>query len=145
MLQCIARLLLVAALASSGAAAPFLHVHAHGPDHGASASHGEGNDEHCEHHYAEGVHWHVTEGPGREAGGALGAAGRGHRHAAVTLSVAMIEATPIDVEESVGPADVPAVDVQPGPRGVPTSVDPTAGPDPPSRAVSAARAPPVRS
>lgn len=138
----IARVLLAVTLAWSGVSAPFLHVHAHGP-HGAS-SHADGIDEHCAHHHAEGVHWHPTGSAASDGGGALATAA-GHRHAAVALSAAAIESSSIDVGRSLTPIESPEAGAPPMERGTRTPVDPTAGPDPPPRAVAAARAPPVRS
>ena len=143
MLKRIAHLLLVAVTASSGISAPFMHVHAHGPEHGAS-THGEAVDEHCAHHHAEGVHWHLeTAAP--DAGGGLAAAARGHRHAAVALSVVAVGTSTACLDASAAPADLPGAVARPVEHGVRTPVDPTTGPDPPPRAVPAARAPPVRS
>jgi len=140
----IARVLLAAALVSSGVFAPFMHVHAHGSAHGAS-SHGEGTDEHCAHHHAEGVHWHPTRSAASDSGGALATADAGHRHAAVALSSAAIGSPSTDVGLSLAPLEAPEAAAPAVERGVRTPVDPTAGPDPPPRAVGAARAPPVRS
>ncbi len=139
----IARVLLAAALASSGVSAPFLHVHAHGP-HGAS-SHADGIDEHCAHHHAEGVHWHPTGSAASDSGSTLATAGAGHRHAAVALSAAAIESSSVDVGRSLTPIGAPEAGAPPVQRAARTPVDPTAGPDPPPRTVDAARAPPVRS
>ena len=143
MLQCVAHVLLVGAVASSSVSAPFLHVHAHGSHSGVS-SHGEGVDEHCAHHHAEGAHWHVAEGrvPGADE---LAGAVSGHRHAAVALSAVAIEASPVCLDASVAPLETPEAGPPPASRGAHTHVDSTAGPDPPPRAVNAARAPPARS
>ncbi len=143
MLQCVAHVLLVGVVASSSVSAPFLHVHAHGSHSGVS-SHGEGVDEHCAHHHAEGAHWHVAEG--RVSGAdALAGAVAGHRHAAVTLPAVAIEAAPVCLDASVAPLETPEAGPPPVSRGAHRHVDSTAGPDPPPRAVNAARAPPVRS
>ena len=143
MLHRIAHMLLVGAVASSGVSAPFLHVHAHGSHFGVS-SHGEGVDEHCAHHHAEGAHWHVADGrvPGADE---LAGAAPGHRHAAVTLSAVAIGASSVCLDASVAPLATPEADPPPASRGAHTHVDSTAGPDPPPRAVNAARAPPARS
>ena len=143
MLQCSVRLLLAVVLASSGASAPFMHVHAHGAAH--EASHGDGIDEHCAHHHAEGAHWHPTAGATPGGAGALAPAGAGHRHAAVALSAAAIESSSIDVGQALAPLDAPGAGAPPVERGVRIPVDPTAGPDPPPCVVDAARAPPFRS
>lgn len=139
----IACVLLAVALASSGVTAPFMHVHAHGAAH--PASHGDGIDEHCAHHHAEGAHWHPPGSAAPDGGGALATAGAGHRHAAVALSAAAIESSSTDVGLSLAPIEGPDAGAPPIERGARTPVDPTAGPDPPPRAVGAARAPPVRS
>ena len=144
MLRRLARVLLVAVLVPSGATAPFMHVHAHGSAHGAS-SHEDGIDEHCAHHHVGGAHWHATGGAAAAGGGALATAGGRHRHAAVALSAAAIESSSMDVGRSLAPIEAPEAAAPPIERGVRTPVDPTAGPDPPRRAVDAARAPPVRS
>ena len=140
----IARVLLAVALASSGVSAPFMHVHAHGSAHVAS-SHGEGIDEHCAHHHAEGVHWHPPGSAAPARGGALATAAAGHLHAAVALSAAAIGSSPVDVGQFLATVEAPEAGAPPIERGVRTPVDPTAGPDPPPCAVGAARAPPVRS
>lgn len=145
MLHRIAHVLLAGVVASSGVSAPFRHVHAHGPDSGVSSSHGEGIDEHCAHHHAEGLHWHLTGTRAADAGGSLATAGSGHRHAAVALSAVATETAPVCLDASVAPHETPEAAVPPTSRGVRAHVDPTAGPDPPPRAVNAARAPPVRS
>ena len=134
----IACVLLAVTLVSSGVSAPFMHVHAHG-----ASSHGEGIDEHCAHHHAEGVHWHPTRSAAPDSGGAL-ATGAGHRHAAVALSGAAIESSSTDLGRSLAAIETPETGAAPVERGVRTPVDPTAGPDPPHR-TAAARAPPVRS
>ena len=144
MLQRIARALLAVALASSGATAPFMHVHAHGSAHGASA-HGDGIDEHCEHHHAEGAHWHPAGKAPADDGGAPAAAEAGHRHAAVALSAAAIESLSTGVGPFPAAVEAPEAGAPPIERGVRAPVDSTAGPDPPPRTVAAARAPPVRS
>lgn len=144
MLHRIAHVLLVAALASSSVSAPFQHVHAHGPAYGASSSHGEATDEHCAHHHAEGAHWHLAEGRTSGADGARAAAGAGHRHAAVALPSIAVETSPICVDVSAAPVELPDAAALPNPPGVPAPVDANAGPDPPPRAASAARAPPAR-
>ena len=143
MLQRIAHGLLVAALASSGVAGPFQHVHAHGPAHGESLSHGEATDEHCAHHHAEGAHWHLAEGHAG-ADEAPTATGPAHRHAAVALPSVAVETSLVGVDVSAAPAELPDADALPTPLGVPAPVDANAGPDPPPRAANAARAPPVR-
>ena len=140
----IAHVLLVVALASSGVAAPFRHVHAHGPAHGRSSSHGEAADEHCAHHHAEGAHWHLAESRAAGADGSRPAAGPAHRHAAVTLPSVAVETSPVWIDVSAAPVEMPAAGVLPTPLEAYAPVDLTAGPDPPSR-VDAARAPPVRS
>ena len=144
MLHCIVRLLLVAALAFTGALAPFMHVHAHGSGHGSSA-HGEAVDEHCAHHHAEGAHWHPTGSPARgpDAGSAL--AGSRHRHAAVTLSAAAIAAASIDVAAHSVRVAAPENGIPPLTAGARAPVAADAGPDPPPSPHRAARAPPVRS
>ena len=140
----IARVLLAVALVSSGVSAPFLHVHAHGSGHVASL-HGEGVDEHCAHHHAEGVHWHPTGSPASDGGSALATAGAGHRHAAVAVSAAAIESSSTDLGRSFTPLEAPEAGAPPLERGARAPIDPTAGPDPPFRTVAAARAPPARS
>ena len=145
MLHRIAHVLLAAALASSGVSAPFQHVHAHGPAHGVSSSHGEATDEHCAHHRAEGAHWHLAEGHASGADGAPTATGPGHRHAAVALPSVAVETSLVGVDMSAAPVELPDADALPTPPGVPAPVDASAGPDPPPRAANAARAPPVRS
>ena len=143
MLHRIARLLLVVVLVSSGATAPFLHVHAHGADHGVSSSHARQADAHCAHHHAEGVHWHPARNRAPDAAGALAAVGFGHRHAAVALSAAAMEASPVCLAAPGAWVEPPETGVLPTSPGAHAPVDPTAGPDPPPRAVNAARAPPV--
>ena len=144
MLQRMVRLLLVMALASSGASARFLHVHAHGPDHGVSSAHGDSTDEHCAHHHSEGAHWHLAEGRASEADGSQTEAASRHHHAAVTLASVAVETSPVCVDVPAARVAMPDADAVPGPRGVRPPVDPTAGPDPPPRSAAAARAPPVR-
>lgn len=139
----IARVLLALALASSGVSAPFLHVHAHGSAH--AASHGAGTDEHCEHHHAEGVHWHPAGSAAPDSGGSLATAGGGHLHAAVALSAAAIESASTDVGRSITPIEAPEAGAPPMEHGARAPVDPITGPDPPPLARAAARAPPVRS
>ena len=141
--QRIVRVLLAVALASSGATAPFMHVHAHGAAH--AASHGDGIDEHCAHHHAEGAHWHPAGTATAGGGSALATAGGAHRHAAVALSASAIEGSPTGVGPSLAPVEAPEAGAPPIERGGRAPVDPTTGPDPPPRAVAAARAPPVRS
>ena len=138
----IARVLLAVALVSSGVTAPFMHVHAHGAAH--PASHGDGTDEHCAHHHAEGAHWHPPGSAASDGGGALATAGGGHRHAAVALSAAAIETSSPAVDQPWLRLDAPESGIPSKPARAHLPVDPTAGPDPPPRAV-AARAPPVRS
>jgi len=137
--QRIARVLLAVALASSGATAPFMHVHVH-----VASSHGDGIDEHCAHHHAEGVHWHTAGNPAADGGGALATAGTAHRHAAVALSAAAIESSSTGVGPSPAAGEALEAGALPIERGVRAPVDPTTGPDPPPRTVAAARAPPVR-
>lgn len=142
----IAHVLLVAVLASSGASAQFRHVHAHGathhPGHGAPSSHGDELDEHCAHHHTQGVHWHAAGKGAADAEAELAAAG--HGHAAVTLSAVAIEVSPVRLDAPAAQLEAPEAGTVPGPRSLHAPVDPTAGPDPPPRAVDAARAPPVR-
>ena len=138
----IARVLLAVLLASSGVTAPFMHVHAHGSAHPA-ASHGDGIDEHCAHHHSAGAHWHPAGNAAADSGAALAAAG--HRHAAVAMSAAAIEGSPTDVGQSFAPLDAPESGMPSHPSGARAPVAEDAGPDPPLRAVAAARAPPARS
>ncbi len=145
MLQRVAHLLLVAALASSGASAPFLHVHAHGRDHGAAASDGRRIDAHCAHHHAAGAHWHLNGGPAADAGGVLALAGDRHRHAAVALSAVAVETSPTWVAPAGALTCLPGAGLPPDPCGVHTPVDATTGPDPPPLSGDAARGPPVGS
>lgn len=142
MLHCIARLLLVVALVSSGATAPFLHVHAHGADHGAS--HPGRADEHCAHHHAEGAHWHLGGSPASRAGGALATGAASHRHAAVALSAAAVETAAVGLDAACALVDAPESAVPAGPGGMRARVAADAGPDPPPLILLATRAPPVR-
>ena len=141
MLQRMVHLLLVAALSSSGASAPFLHVHAHGPGYGAS-SHGGSVDEHCAHHHAEGAHWHLPGNPASDAGGALA---DGHGHAAISLSAVAIETPPTDAGAPSVPWDAPENGVASRPAGPRVPVPADAGPDPPPLPLPATRGPPARS
>ena len=143
MLQRIARLLLVVALVSSGATAPFLHVHAHGADHGAS--HAGRADEHCAHHHAEGAHWHPGGSPAPRTGGAFETGAASHRHAAVALSAAAVETASVGLDAPRAVVDTPASAVPAGPGDQRARVAADAGPDPPPLILLAARAPPVRS
>ena len=138
MLQRMVHLLLVAAFSSSGASAPFLHVHAHGPGYGGAV------DEHCAHHHAEGAHWHPPGNPAPDARSALAASGAGHRHAAVSLSAVAIETPSTDTGAPSVLFDAPENGVAPRPAGpcVPVSAD--AGPDPPPLPLPATRGPPAR-
>jgi hypothetical protein len=138
----IAHLLLVAALVSSGAAAPFLHVHAHGPGHPASSP-GGAVDEHCAHHHAAGAHWHPVETPSSVPCGPRAAA-PGHRHDAVALSTAAIETSTAGPVAPTARVQTPATVARPVECGMRRPVDPTAGPDPPLRTLDPARAPPAR-
>ena len=142
----IAHVLLVAVLASSGASAPFRHVHAHGsahhPAHGAPSSHGDESDEHCAHHHTQGAHWHPAVEGAADAEAELAAAG--HGHAAVTLSAVAIEVSPVRPDAPAARLAGPEAGTVPVPRSLHAPVDPTTGPDPPPRALDAARAPPVR-
>ena len=145
MLHRVARLLLVGTLVSSGASAPFVHVHVHGRDHGTSPSTGGEIDAHCAHHRSAGAHWHPT---GRQAAGAAGAraaAGDRHRHAAVAPTAAAVETPSVRVAAAPALIEAPEAGVVPSPRGGRAPVGAIVGPDPPPRAVLAARAPPVRS
>lgn len=139
-----ARVLLAAALASSGAVAPFLHVHAHGAAHPVSA-HAGASDEHCAHHHAAGAHWHPIGPPSSEGGRSPAAAAPWGLHAAVALSAAATETPAVRLAAPAVPAAAPETGVLPAPRGARRPVDPTSGPDPPPRAVDAARAPPAPS
>ena len=140
----IARVVLAVALASSGVSAPFMHVHAHGSAHPVS-SHGDGIDEHCAHHHSAGAHWHPAGNAAPHSGTALAAAGAGHRHAAVVVSAAAIESSPLDIGQSFAPLDAPESGMLSDPSGARAPVAEDAGPDPPPRTVDAARAPPARS
>lgn len=142
MLYRIARLLLVVALVSSGATAPFLHVHAHGADHGVS--HAEDADEHCAHHHAEGAHWHPGGSPGPRTGGAFTVDSPWHRHAAVALSAAAVQTASAGLDAACALVDTPASAAPAGPGGMRARVAADAGPDPPPLILLAARAPPVR-
>lgn len=142
MLHRIARLLLVVALVSSGATAPFLHVHAHGADHGGS--HAEEADEHCAHHHAEGAHWHLGGSPAPRTGGAFATDSASHRHAAVALSAAAVETVAAGLNAACALVDAPESAVPAGPGGMRARVAADAGPDPPPLILLAARAPPVR-
>ena len=144
MLHRIACLLFVVALVSSGATAPFLHVHAHGADFGVSSSHAEEADEHCAHHRAEGAHWHLGESPAPRPGGALATGAASHRHAAVALSAAAVETAPAGLDAACGLVDAPESAAPAGPRAMRAPVAPDAGPDPPLLKFLAPRAPPVR-
>ena len=145
MLYRIARLLLVAVLVSSGASAPFLHVHAHGSEHGASSSHGAGVDEHCAHHHAEGAHWHPAGSRAADTGGVLATGAAPHRHSAVTLSSAAVETSTVGAGASFALVDAPESGIQAGPDGMRAPVAADAGPDPPPLIRLATRAPPFRS
>lgn len=145
MLHRIVHLLLVAALAFSGASAPFMHVHAHGSGYGASSTHGEAVDEHCAHHHAEGVHWHPTGSPARGQGGTVAPAGSRHPHAAVALSAAAIEGATTDVGASCAQLAAPETGIPSVSAGARAPVAADAGPDPPPPLLPAARAPPDRS
>ncbi len=143
MLHCIVRLLLVVALVSSGATAPFLHVHAHGADHGGW--HAEQADEHCAHHHAEGAHWHLGGSAAARAGGTFTTGAASHRHAAVALSSAAVEAASAGLDVAGALVDAPESGVPVGPGGLRPPVAADAGPDPPPLILLATRAPPVRS
>ena len=145
MLQRIARLLLVAALATSSASAPFAHVHAHGHGHGVSSSHREGIDEHCAHHHAEGAHWHLEGSQAADTGGVLATGAAPHRHAAVTLSSAAVETSSVGGGASFALVDAPESGIPAGPAGMRAPVASDAGPDPPPLILLATRAPPFRS
>ena len=142
MLQRIARLLLVVALVSSGATAPFLHVHAHGAHHGAS--HAGRADEHCAHHHAEGAHWHLGGSPAPRTGGALATGAASHQHAAVALSAVAVETASAGLDAPRAVVDAPASAVPAGRGDLRARVAADAGPDPPPLILLAARAPPVR-
>lgn len=135
--------LLVAALVSSGASAPFLHVHAHGPDHPGS-SWGAPVDDHCAHHHAEGAHWHLPDGRTAAGDGAGTTVGDGHGHAAVALATSAIRASSAHVDAAPALTAAPETAVVSRVRGGNAPVAAAAGPDPPPRATLAARAPPVR-
>ena len=145
MLHRIARLLLVAALVSSGASAPFLHVHAHGSGHAASPALGAGGDEHCAHHHAAGAHWHPAGSPAPRAGGVLATDAAPHGHAAVTLSAPAIETSSIGVDTPCALVDAPETGIPSSRTGARAPVAADAGPDPPPLLLPAARAPPVHS
>lgn len=143
-----ASLLLVAALVASGTSAPFAHVHVHSDSHGhdgeGSASSAARVDEHCAHHQAAGVHWHVPESRPAATDGAPEAASYENRHAAVALKSPAIESARPAVDPAPALAAVLETAVVSGLRAGSAPVAALAGPDPPPGAVPASRAPPIR-
>ena len=88
MVQRLALLLLVVALVSSGASAPFAHVHPpdrhdHGPASIQVHSHSSNHD-------SDDTHWHVR-GQEAHSAGELGRFGSRHRHVSVALAAVAVE------------------------------------------------------
>ena len=136
MRQRLLRSLLVVTLLSSGASAPFAHVHPPGHDHAAAAGSEAATDQHGAHRDWHGVHWHQGESRGPGTSGA----GIGER-VSVALTVAA-EAPPAGVDTVPAPAEaLPSAAVcDPASRIAPAAA--CADPDPPPRARPSTRAPP---
>ena len=137
MRQRLVRALLVLTLLSSGASAPFAHVHPPGHDHAAGAAGEASAGEHDARRDWHGIHWHQGErrGPGT-SGADIG------ERVAVALAAAA-EPPPVRIDTTPAPADAwPSIAVgDPASRTAPAAA--CADPDPPPRASRSPRAPPL--
>ena len=143
MLQRVAGLLLVIAVVSAGASAPFAHVHPRGHDHEALRLDDVPARGPAAHHHDPGAHWHLTGGQAADTPGTSALVGNRHHHDSVALATVAVARPGIRVGAAPALVAVWEAAIAPDSAGRPVPIAATDRLTPPPRIGLAARAPPV--
>ena len=140
MAQRLALLLLVVAFVSSGASAPFAHVHPpDGHNHGPASIQVHS---HSSTHDSDDAHWHVR-GQEAHSAGELRRFGSSHRHVSVAFAAVAVERSTTSADGAQPLVKDRQSLVRPDPWGRHLTVPLSRLPNPPPRVGPSARAPPV--